>query len=339
MSSESLLVSITIPTHNRLDAIADLLTAISAQDLPEDTSLEVFLVTSPKGKDPTEIAASVRNLGLDVSILSTENVIAAKRNLGASEANGSLLIFLDDDMSVGPDFVACHLAAHTAVDMVISGQVIFPPDWVAKSNYYRYKDSAHLNHGGGSVSAAPISGHHVVTMNMSATPSTFEKSGGFDESFTKYGAEDLDFGFRCVERGLALEYSPLPLAIHSEVQADITVFLRKVYVATYYGTPHLINRFEAAGKVSTFLWTEEGLVFDMKTRVVRHILDVLSHDRLVSLFVKFLRKSDRNRLLYIRLSYQIATLCVVRMAVRDRHRHRDRSDRLPWTNTAEQDWH
>jgi GT2 family glycosyltransferase len=55
---------------------------------------------------------------------------------------------------------------------------------------------------------------HFYTCNLSLARSLFEKVGGFDEAFTSYGFEDVDFGYRLNLLGHHIVHDPRASAIH-----------------------------------------------------------------------------------------------------------------------------
>jgi len=66
---------------------------------------EVLVIDSEAGVDVSDIVNEFAASGLTISHHLADNVLAAKRNAGARRAAGTHLIFLDDDLRVGPDFV------------------------------------------------------------------------------------------------------------------------------------------------------------------------------------------------------------------------------------------
>jgi GT2 family glycosyltransferase len=248
-------VTLAISTHNRRQGLSALLGDIGRQNVGQNL-LEVLVVDSVEGDDISGVVAQHALNGLDVRRILAPNVLAAKRNAAAVAASGSLLIFLDDDMRVPADFVVAHISAHVQSRTSVSGQVKFPADWVAESNYYRYKNSRHMSVETEFTRRIRIEPHHVVAMNLSMSAAFFHELGGFDESFVHYGGEDIEFGFRSARNGGINVYSPLPEAIHCEVGGDIGYFARKIYAATFYGTQQLSELVPEMRSVKTFRWTE-----------------------------------------------------------------------------------
>ncbi|TFB71896.1 glycosyltransferase [Cryobacterium glaciale] len=312
-----MIVSLIIPTHNRRLGLDALLQDLRFQNLGK-SDLEVIVVDSVEGDDISDLLAQHAFEGLNVRRLLTSNVIATKRNAGAREATGSLLIFLDDDLRVPNTLVTAHVEAHDRSRIVVSGQIKFPAQWIANTNYYKYKNSRHMSEDTGYTRRISIASNHVVTMNLSIPAPLFNEIRGFDESFVEYGGEDIEFGFRCARNGITNIYSPLPMAVHCEVAGDVGVFARKIYVATFYGATHLAKLVPEMFSVRTFQWTEPKAAETISARVIHSLLKAMVGFGLVHLLIRFLRRTDQTHWLYCPFFYKILTLLVTQLAVNDR---------------------
>ena len=320
-------VTIVIPTHNRRQGLSALLGDVARQDLGNNL-LEVLVVDSAEGEDISAVVAQHSKDGLNVRRLLAPNVVAAKRNNGARAASGSLLVFLDDDMRVPSDFVTAHVSEHIESRTTVSGQVRFPADWVAASNYYRYKNSRHMSVDTEFSKRIRIDPHHLVSMNLSVSAAFFDEIGGFDESFIHYGGEDIEFGFRCARNGGLNVYSPLPEAIHCEVGGNIAYFARKIYVATLYGTRLLSGLVPEMRSVKTFRWTEPEHRDTSSARAIHGLLNLLCRIRAASLLLRYLQRTDKTRWLYTPFLFKALTLIVTQLAVNDRMAGNDKRHTL-----------
>lgn len=309
--------SVIIPTHNRRPGLTKMLDDLLHQEgLP--APIEVFVVDSPVAEDVSDVVEDFRKLGLDVTYLLTENNLAGKRNRGAEASTADVLIFADDDMRLPNDWVANHLSAQREyADTWVSGAVAFPADWIASSNYYRYKNTRHLN-----PDTAPhdcdVTGNHVVVMNMSMPKSLYLATGGSCEDFTRYGGEDVEFGFRFKRSGGRLRYVARALAYHHEDRLDVVVFARKLYVAAYTAGRSVLDKAPEAATVPTLRWTEPGYAQTWTDRGMHSLLVLLSHPALVGRLAQWLRKHDENPRLYLPLAYKALTLLATQLGVRDR---------------------
>jgi glycosyltransferase involved in cell wall biosynthesis len=127
--------------------------------------------------------------------------LAKARNAGIARATGERIVFIDDDVLVLPNFVAEHLRSHDAHPRAIvrggaidveSFDDLPPPVWSIR-NY---------------------SGNYFWTTNVSAPMATIRAAGGFDESFSEYGWEDIELGLRLRRQGTKAIFNPNALAYH-----------------------------------------------------------------------------------------------------------------------------
>lgn len=151
---------------------------------------------------------------------------AAALNAAVDEARGEVLILLDDDMQVVPDFVERHRAHHPpgsrfcvlgAVPIEVNRTSTRAARY-AKAKFddhlERLADPAHLE--------LP---HSFYSGNTSLRAEVLREVGGFDESFTRYGNEDVELSLRLRAAGISLRYDPQALA-RQEYGKDLTRLLR-----------------------------------------------------------------------------------------------------------------
>lgn len=305
-------VTVVIPTHNRPQALSALLGDLAGQRI--DRPCDVVVVDSEAGADVSPVIESWVERGLNVRRILTDNIIAGKRNAGAAAGEGTLLVFLDDDMRVGPDLVQAHADAVLADPGSVSiGAVHFPDDWVARSNYYRFKDSRHA-HG---IAPEFLPAHRFVSMNFGISRPLFESLDGFDETFLGYGGEDMDFGIRCAARGIALKYNARADAEHCEVAMNVETYAAKVRAAAREGLTLVLERHpEAVQDIPTVrLCTGQG---SRGERLVSRVVGVLAHDSVTRASVRALMRSDGRRRLYAPLAFKALTLVATRQGLDDR---------------------
>lgn len=110
-------ISVIMPTYNRADSLRAVLQSMAKQTLPSD-QFEVIVVDDGS-KDDTALVA-VHTYPFRVVYLHQKNQGAAvARNRGASIARGEVLVFLDDDIPIVPDYLCSILEGHLRYDKVI----------------------------------------------------------------------------------------------------------------------------------------------------------------------------------------------------------------------------
>jgi glycosyltransferase involved in cell wall biosynthesis len=175
-------LSVITPTRNRMGLLEGLLVSLEAQTY---TDFEVVVAVDGSSDGTLALLEAYKRRGvlaLEVVVLSGSGRAAA-RAAAMARATGTVLVFLDDDLTVPPEVLARHAAFHQVMTQSIAiGAVRFPdglvrfsarPDW--------------MNFSGCNVSLAALALRDV---------------GGFDLAFAEYGGEDLELGYRLRQAGL-----------------------------------------------------------------------------------------------------------------------------------------
>lgn len=137
------------------------------------------------------------------------------RNFGAAHATHPLLVFIDDDMHVAPDWYAPLIDAvvdagprAAVTGRVMAGQAEGPNGFVIAVHAWEEPR----------VYAGRIGRDILATGHMAMYRGTLESVGGLDERLgpgTRFpGAEDNDLGFRLLETGCQIVYVPDSVIYH-----------------------------------------------------------------------------------------------------------------------------
>lgn len=194
--------TIQLCTYNRAHLLERVLDACFEQTVPAE-SYEVVLVNDGSSDEtPAVIARARERASCRFEVIDQVNSGLAKgRNAGIARATGERIIFIDDDVLPVPSFVEEHLRSHEArPKAIVRGGAINvesfddlpPPVW----NVLHY------------------SGNYFWTTNVSVPLVTIRAIGGFDESFSEYGWEDIDVGLRLRFGGVKAVFNPKALAYH-----------------------------------------------------------------------------------------------------------------------------
>jgi GT2 family glycosyltransferase len=195
-------VTIQLCTYNRAALLERVLEACFEQTIAHD-QYEVVLVDDGSNDGTMDaIARARRSARCGFTVVRQPNSGLAKaRNAGIARAVGERIAFIDDDVLVLPNFLAEHLRAHAAhPQAIVRGGAIEvesfdnlpPPVWSIK-NYC---------------------GNYFWTTNVSVPLATIRAVGGFNESFSEYGWEDIDVGLRLRAAGVRATFNPKALAYH-----------------------------------------------------------------------------------------------------------------------------
>lgn len=208
-------VSVVIPSHQRREALRRALIALSNQTV-SSASYEV-IVSIDGSTDGSEEMVAAFDAPYDLrATAGPARGRAAACNSAVELARGEVLIVLDDDMQPAPAFVERHLAHHPAGSrLCVMGAVPIELDEAGPhaARYVQEKFNSHLER-----LAEP--GHEFVPRdfysgNASLRTEAMRAVGGFSESFTVYGNEDIDLSLRLGAAGVELRYDPEALA-HQE---------------------------------------------------------------------------------------------------------------------------
>lgn len=187
MSSDAALrgmpiASVIIPTYNRKGILSKVLAGLLNQDLPRE-QYEIIVIddgsTDGTGEMVKEMIDSEEYF---IYYYQERKGPAGARNQGIRMARGRLIIFIDSDLVVSPEFVRAHINAHTEDKLIVHGPVIHTTDFDnPTSATYKITDIARA---------------FFATGNVSIRKDALVEAGMFDEDFKEYGWEDLEMGIR-----------------------------------------------------------------------------------------------------------------------------------------------
>ncbi|MGX6605274.1 glycosyltransferase [Micromonosporaceae bacterium Da 78-11] len=205
---EHRLFSIIVPTYNRRDVVVGTLASIAAARRPGPCEVIVVIDGSSDG---TAEAITALDLDLPVTVITQENRgAAAARNTGAAAAQGELLLFLDDDMTVDENLLYEHAKALRAGADVVVGHVLVDsrsPINVLRKGVERWADQRklRLDAAGGKLSIGDF-----LSGQLSVRAGYFAKVRGFDGTLTAqgtFGGEDTDLVYRLLQAGAEVRFS------------------------------------------------------------------------------------------------------------------------------------
>lgn len=213
----SISASVIVPTHSRPAAILE--TVEHCLESARGCGAEVVVVDD--GSTPPVSLPQIDGL----RITRTAGVERSRaRNIGACAALGGVLIFVDDDITVGPDFVAQHLHASREFGDVISvGKVSLPGGW-AGTPFGRFRLTIEVpsqDRPRGFVAEQ----NFCTAANMSIRRQTFLSLGGFDPAVLS--SEDQDLALRFSALGGRIVYLPEAEVIHRDAVADMAAYGRR----------------------------------------------------------------------------------------------------------------
>lgn len=195
-------VSVVVPTYNRSGFIERAFGSLLGQDYPKD-KFEIVVIDDGSNDRTLEILERFRKQHPFFRYFSQANKgPATARNRGIREAQGEIIMLMDDDC----------IAARTWARELVSaykdervGGVAGRIEFVSLDNNIANQFAAHAN-GAGQPLDADGEIDFFVTANASFRRDVIDQVGGFDETFPHAAHEDVDLSHRVKRAGWKLVY-------------------------------------------------------------------------------------------------------------------------------------
>jgi GT2 family glycosyltransferase len=254
--SESVEISVVIPTHQRRSLVLRVLESLAVQTVGPDR-YELVLVCDGCTDGTPEAVRAARGSGAPLSGLQLKIVeqphfgLSRARNRGVEESSAPLLLFLDDDMFAEPELIETHLARHLSQPgCLVMGAIPVHPESPRSFMTVGLARWAERRHELLSSSGKAVPPLEMLCGHMSSSRENFELLGGFDTKLTaggSFGGEDLDFGWRARERGIPIVYEPhaVALQLYSKGFPALAQDIRQSATADLY----LVAKHPEAGRI------------------------------------------------------------------------------------------
>jgi len=219
--------SIIIPTHERYELLINLLESLQTASDKFQKPIETIIVDSSslETSERIQCACNIYN----VQYIKNRNNVREKRNIGVKIAKAPILIFVDSDCQVTPEFISEHFNEYSANDEI--GGVLGLTKFVGRdswlwsiilhssitSPFTMAERSTYANWG--------------PTCNISYRKKMFEELGIFDTSFPfPLGGDDTDFGLRVTDAGYKIKCNPRAIIEHTrETWLGIRLIGRRIF--------------------------------------------------------------------------------------------------------------
>ena len=212
-------VSLIIPTYNRQEIVFQTLQYIKQQSIP---GFEVVLVDQTESNDSN--LNNFKDDGFKYKYLKIkETGLPNARNVGAENAKGDILIFIDDDSIPEPDLIKSYMNLfndHEKDKLCIGGRVI-------EKNTTIFKENDSIVGGWITWYGKTLKNFDTVKSgecewasggNFGLTKDLFIEAGGFDPNFIGTAVlEDGDFGYAVKKIGGRVYYYPEPVIEHLRI--------------------------------------------------------------------------------------------------------------------------
>ncbi len=216
-------VSVVIPAHDSEKTIAACLDGLSNQTAARGAS--EIIVVDDGSRDATRAVAEARG----VRVLTQANLgAAAARNLGAQNADGEIVLFIDADCVPETNWIEAMTAPFADAAIVGAGgmkrthQRGIVPLFIQMEFDYRY-DRVRAQKQFDFIDSGTAAYRREVFIN----------AGGFDTSLSD--AEDVDLSYRLVEQGYKMAFAGDAVVYHAHPES-VWEYWRRKYVYAYWRT-------------------------------------------------------------------------------------------------------
>ncbi len=257
--------SIIIPTYKRYQHLQNLLRSLGRQTVKN--SFEVIVANDAEDDDLSHLKQTFGDMPLKIVDVHGRHGRPVARNRGVEVAEGEILIFLDDDMTVVEGFVEAHLKAHVHEKIAAVGDIVSPREY-ARHPLARYIERQgarrHLRE-------ETLPPRIFRTGNASISRRLFLEIGMFDESLTTYG-EDLDIAMKLSYAGAEFVFVEEAKSIH-HYRPDIDDMLSKLEEWGRYTLPvHAKRHPDLAKHLWLHLAVPPSSAAPISTKLKHHLL-------------------------------------------------------------------
>lgn len=193
-------VSVIIPVYNDPDGLAETLESLSVQTYPSDRH-EVIIVDNGSSDDTPAVAHGYCSRYDRFTLVVEASVQGsyAARNRGVRNASGSIVAFVDADVTVPADWLSRVVDAMDGVDYLACGVRLYSSD--AETLAAKYDRLS-----GFDIDRYVEDLHFAPTCCLVVDAGLFDDVGLFDSRLISSG--DLEFGNRVYDSGRVLRYRP-----------------------------------------------------------------------------------------------------------------------------------
>ena len=263
------LITVVTPTYNRRDSLLVTLEGLSRQSL--STSLWEAVVVSDGSTDGTEafLRETETQWPFRMRPVFQENGGPARaRNRGIREAQGKIIVFLDDDVEPHRDFLARHALHHEKDDKIAIVGPMLPdpasrknePVWIAWEHAMMMRQYENFQDG-----TWPGTGpNHFYSGNASVRRDHLLAVNGFDETFKRQ--EDVEMAERLErERNMHFRFDYQAQGLHRPTRT----FAGWLNVPYSYGQLD-VERVQRGGTDSWLLWN----AYNNRNKMTRLLMDI-----------------------------------------------------------------
>lgn len=269
-------ITVIVCTYNRSEILAKTLDSLAASVLPKPISWEVLIVDNNSNDQTREVVEDFcrRYPGRFRYLFESQQGLSHARNTGVREAQGDILAFTDDDVTLEPTWLENLTASLHNSDWAGAGGRIIPvwsrpiPSWLSTDDPHTMGPFVSFDVG---TEAGPLT-RPPYGANMAFRREAFEKYGGFRVDLDRSGSNlqsggDTEFANRLLAGGERLRYEPCAVVRHPAPECR----MEKRYVLRWwfwYGRSEVAE----SGPPSDARWLLSGVPLYLLRRLARWTL-------------------------------------------------------------------
>ncbi|WP_324136803.1 glycosyltransferase [Bradyrhizobium sp.] len=219
-SSGDLDASIIVPVHNNL--VDTILCIASLLEHECDASYEIIVADDASTDATTDIIPLIG--GVVKHVRQNKNLgFLLNCNAAAAQANGKVVVFLNNDTLVLPGWLDELLAPFESIDKagLVGSKLLNWDGTLQEAGGIFWEDGSAWNFGRGQDALAPQFNYlkdvdYCSGAAIAVPTSIWKQVDGFDEAFTPAYCEDADLAFRLRDAGYRTVYNPASAVLHHE---------------------------------------------------------------------------------------------------------------------------
>jgi glycosyltransferase involved in cell wall biosynthesis len=222
-------LAVVVATYNRPEGLTHLLQDLASQQLSA-ASFDVIVVDD--GSSPP-VRSRIEALSLPYALTLIEQPNAGQasaRDAGIQRATAELIVVVDDDMRLAPEFLRAHLVLHESGHRLVLGEIRSAPQLGQMPLFERFHARSHVLYLAAVRRGEPVHGDALCTGNVSLRRADYFSIGGFDASLPC--SEDRDLGIRLERHGAQPTFSERAYTVHHSDHTDLGRWLAR---ARLYG--------------------------------------------------------------------------------------------------------
>ena len=236
---EDFRVSVIVCTHNRAQQLSKIIELLRNQNYSKD-NYEIVVVDNGSTDDTKSIVESLmRQPGVRIRyVLESRRGVTYARSRGSEEALYPYLAYIDDDCTVGPEWLRSLMNGYNLDDAVFSvfGQIIndwgkqIKPRWIMPATEAWLGNNSFL----GDSSRILANRHGTREGNLSIKKETLQTFGGF-LGMEQFGSRNMASGelvyclFQAKKNGAKIAYVPTAIVHHQMVPRSRSWMIQRAY--------------------------------------------------------------------------------------------------------------